>query len=299
MLALRSTLVVDALDAPALRAARTTAADAVLIDLAYPSVQGRRGEARAQARRAAQAIAKAGRPVLARVSSTVTDEMEADLDAVVGAWLTAVVLSDTEQSQDARDTDVQIRKREMRARLTPGRIRLIPEIESAEALAVLPGILRSVDRFGAVMLSLTGLREDLRLGARASAVYEHAMADVAIAAHTVRLPWALNVEHHRPELTAMPARAHDFGAAGVTVHHEGTARGMNSLFTPDPTEVAIARAILVEWEAVRARGEWAGVVAGEVIEAPATDRAVDRRSVRRARALLEQVAAIEARERAG
>lgn len=298
MLALRSTLLVDALDAPALAAARSTAADAVLIDLARPSTHGRRAEARANARRAAAAIAKAGRPVFVRVSSTVTGEMEADLDATVGGWLAAVVLADTEQPQDARDADVQIRKREMRQRLTPGGIRLIPEIESAEALAGLPGILRAVDRFGAVALSLDGLREDLRLGPRATALYDHAMADVAIAAHTARLPWLLNMEHHRPELAQMPARAHDFGAAGVTVQQEAAARGMNSLFTPDPTEVALARAILVEWEAVRARGEWAGVIAGEVLESPVTDRGVDRRSVRRARALLEQVAAIEAREAA-
>ncbi|MDA0271121.1 MAG: aldolase/citrate lyase family protein [Chloroflexi bacterium] len=298
MLALRSILVIDALDTAALAAARTTAADAVLIDLAHPALHGRRTEARTSARRAAQAIAKAGRPVIARVSSTVTVEMEPDLDAVIGGWLTAVMLADTEQPQDARDADVQIRKREMRAHLTPGSIRLIAEVESSEALALLPQILRAVDRFGAVALSVDGLREDLRLGSRALALYDHAMADVAIAAHTARLPWIANVEHHRPEFAALPARAHDFGAAGVTVHHEASARGMNSLFAPDPTEVAIARAIVTEWTAVRRRGGWSGVVAGEVLESPVTDRSVDRRSVRRARALLDQVEAIEACERA-
>ena len=224
--------------------------------------------------------------------------MEADLDALVGAWLGAVVLTGAEVPQDVRDADVQIRKREMRLGLTPGGIRLIPEIDSAEGLAALPKILDAVDRHAAVALSAEGLRIDLRLGARASALYDHAMADIAIHADTARLPWVLTLDAHRPEWASLPTRAHDFGAAGIALHDETAVRGMNALFTPDPTEVAIARAMLVEWERVRKAGGWVGVVAGEVIEASTTDRLVDRRTVRRARALIAYADVIAAREAA-
>lgn len=297
MLALRSLLVVSALDAPALTAAASSAADAVVIDLARPTVAGKREEARALAAKHAKAIAKTGRPVFARVADTRSQEMEADLDALVGAWLGAIVLTGAEVPQDVRDADVQIRKREMRLGLTPGGIRLIPEIDSAEGLAALPKILDAVDRHAAVALSAEGLRIDLRLGARASALYDHAMADIAIHADTTRLPWVLTVDAHRPEWASLPTRAHDFGAAGIALHDETAVRGMNALFTPDPTEVAIARAMLVEWERVRKAGNWVGVVAGEVIEASTTDRLVDRRTVRRARALVTLADAIEARDR--
>ncbi len=297
MLALRSLLVISALDVQALAAATRSAADAVVIDLARPAVVGQRAEARALAAKHAKAIAKAGRPVFARVADTRSRAMEDDLDVVVGPWLAAVVLAGTEVPQDARDADVQIRKREMRLGLTPGGIRLIPEIDSAEGLAALPRILEAVDRHSAVALSAEGLRLDLRLGERASTLYEHAMADVAIHADTARLPWLLSLEAHRPEWASLPARAHDFGAAGAATHDETTVRGLNALFAPDPTEVAIARAMLTEWERVRSDGAWVGVVAGEVLESPTTDRIVDRRTVRRARALVGLAAAIEARER--
>lgn len=296
MLALRSLLVVSALDAPALTAAARSAADGVVIDLARPAVVGKREQARALAAKHARAIARTGRPVYARVSDTRSHAMEADLDAIVADWLTAVILTGTEVPQDARDADVQIRKREMRLTLIPGNIRLIPEIDSAEGLAALPKILEAVDRHAAVALSAEGLRLDLRLGERASTLYEHAMADIAIHADTMRLPWLLSLGSHRPEWASLPARAHDFGAAGVALQDETAVRGMNALFAPDPTEVEIARTMLSEWERVRSAGEWTGVVAGEVLEASTTDRLVDRRSVRRARAIVAIADAIARRE---
>lgn len=299
MLALRSILVIDALDAGALKAAASSAADAVLIDLAHPSVHGQRPEARAQTARRGKAIAKGGRPVLVRVSDARSGEMAADIEAIVGDWLTGVILAGVEEPQDARDADVQIRKWEMRRKRTPGETVLVPEVDSAEGLVGLFRMLTAVDRFGAVSLSVDGLRADLRLGPAATGLYDHAMAEVAIAADAARLPWVLHVSHHRPGVERMPSRAHAFGAAGVTVHSEGEARGMNSLFAPGEAEVTIARAMVAEWARLRKRGERLGVVAGEVVEAPGYDRLVDRRTVRRAQSLLDVADAIARREAAG
>lgn len=304
MLALRSTLVIDALDEGALKAAARSAADAVLIDLAHPSLHGQREQARGSAARHARAIAKTGRPVLVRISDSRSGEMEADVAAMVqasrsGGGLSGVVISGVEEPQDARDADVLVRKYEMRSKLVPGEIDLLPEIDSAEGLVALHQILLSVDRLRAIVLSVDGLRRDLRLGAGANALYDHAMAEVAIAADSARMPWLVHVAHHRPGVEVIPTRAHEFGAAGVTVHNEGEARGMNSLFMPDPSEVTIARAMVAEWERVRKRGGRLGVVAGEVVEAPGYDRLVDRRTVRRARVLLELADAIGQREAIG
>ena len=296
MLALRSTLVIDPLDETALSAAARSVADAIVIDLAAPGVHGERSRARANATKAIASIAAAGRPVHARVSDTRSGELEADLDAVVGAHLAAIVLSGAAVPQDVRDIDVAIRKREMRGGIAPGGIRLIPEIDSAEGLTQLARMLEAVDRHSAVALSLDGLRDDLRLGDGAAPLYEHAMADVAVIARASGLPWVLSMTHRRPETGRLPGRAHEFGAAGVTVHDEPTASEMNALFAPDPIDVAVARATVAEWERLRARGEWVGVVAGAMPEAATYDRLVDRRTVRRARAFLAYVEAIERRE---
>ena len=299
MLALRSTLVIDGLDDAALAAAPRSAADAIAIDLASPAVHGDRARARANARRRIRAIAEAGRPVHVRISDTRSGEMDGDLDAVTSEYLAAIVLSGAELPQDVRDVDVAVRKREMRLAIDPGRIRLIAEIDSAEGLTHLARILNAVDRHGAVALSIDGLRDDLRLGDRAATLYDHAMADLAVAAHTAGLPWVLATTHHRPETASLPTRAHDFGAAGVTVRDESAVRGMNALFTPDPVEVVVARAMLVEWTRIRGCGGWVGVVAGEMPEAATYDRLVDRRTVRRARALVALADAIAQRAAAG
>ena len=300
MLALRSTLVIEALDVAALDAATRSRADAIAIDLAAPGVHGRRVEARANAQRAIAAIAATGRPVHVRVSDTRSGELDADLDAIVsasvGAHLAAIVLSGAEVPQDVRDIDVAIRKREMRLGIDPGSIRLIPEIDSAEGLTHLGRILAAVDRHSAVALSVDGLRDDLRLGDRAATLYEHAMADLTIAADMAHLPWLLAITHHRPETEALRSSAHHLGAAGVTVRDEDDVAAINALFAPDPTEVAVARATLLEWERVRERGEWVGVVAGAMPEASTYDRLVDRRTVRRARVLIAAADAITARE---
>ncbi len=299
MLALRSIMVIDALDEGAMKAAVRTVADAVLIDLAHPSMHGQRDEARRLAKRYAQAIAKAGRPVLVRVSDARSGEMAADVEAIVGPWLTGVVVSSVEEPQDLRDADVLVRKFEVRSKRVPGETDLLPELDSAEGLVALPRILAAIDRARAVVLSVDGLRRDLRLGSGAGALYEHAMSEVAIHADAARLPWVVHVQHHQPGAERFPVLAHDFGAVGVTVHREGEAQGMNSLFAPGASEVAIARAMVAEWDRVRRRGGVLGVVAGEAVEAPGYDRLVDRRTVRRARVLLELVEAIERRVASG
>jgi citrate lyase beta subunit len=300
MLALRSTLLIDGLDEAGLADAARSGADAVAIDLASPAVHGQRPRARDHAQRAIVAIAAAGRPVHVRVADTRSGELEADLNALVadgvGEHVAAIILSGAEIPQDVRDADVAIRKREMHAGIEPGRIRLIPEIDSAEGLSHLSRILGAVDRHSAVTLSIDGLREDMDLGNRAGALFDHAMADLAVAAHTARLPWIVSVRHHRPETAGLAQRAHDLGAAGALVQDEDDARAMNALFAPDPVEVAVARATIAEWERLRTANEWVGVIAGEMPEAATYDRLVDRRTVRRARALIAHADAVAARE---
>jgi len=106
MLALRSVLAIPGSDAAAMVAARQSAADAIALDLASPALHRDRTGARAVVAEAIEAIGATGRPVIARVSSARSGELEADLAAAVGSRLTAVVLTGAEEPQDARDADV-------------------------------------------------------------------------------------------------------------------------------------------------------------------------------------------------
>jgi citrate lyase beta subunit len=291
MLALRSILAIRGADEALYAGARSTAADAVLFDLATPEVLAGLAAARRLAAEQIDPAARAKRTVLVRVGDARSREMEEDLEAVVGTGLAAVVLAGAEVPQDVRDADVAIRKREMRRGLTPGAVRLVPEVDSAAGLRALPAHLAAVDRHAAVALHLDGLRFHMQLGDRAEALHDHAMADVALAARAVGLPWVLTGFDPRRGSGSVATRAHDFGAVGVEVRNEAEARGMNALFTPTPEDVAAARAAIQEWERLRSRGQWIGTV-----EASGGPRLVDRRTVRLARAVVAMADAIERRE---
>lgn len=292
MLALRSSLLIDALDADALRAAEATAADAVAIDLASPVAAEARADARRAANRALLAIAATGRPVHVRVSDTRSGETEGDIMSVVRAGLSAVVLAGAERPQDARELDVAIRKQEMRRNIEPGTVRLIAEVDSAAGLRALPGILDSIDRHSAVTLHAPLFAA--RLGTRgpltgATALLEHAMAEIAVTTSAAGIAWTLAVpDADAATRAALANRAHALGAAGVLVASEAEAQGFNRLFAPDEAAVATARAVVAEWEALRARDAEVGVAAGQV---------VDRRTMRLARNVIARADAVAARER--
>ena len=271
-------------------AAAGSRADAVLIDLAAP-VPVRRGDARAQAAAATVRLATAGRLVQTRVSSAASGELAADVEAVVGPSIEAIVLSGAEQPQDVRDADVAIRRHEMRLGLTPGAIRLIPEIDSAAGLQSLGGLLAAVDRHGAVLLDIDAWLDDLGVPAtapaRADVLAGHALAWVAVAARVAGLPWLIAASGSEAGArAAIATQAHAAGATGCVVMAEPEVAGLNELFLPDPGAIAVARQVVAEWERVRSRGDLSGVVEG---------RLVDRRTVRRARQFIATAEQIEAR----
>jgi citrate lyase subunit beta/citryl-CoA lyase len=276
-LALRTSLL---LDAGAGAPPTETAADAVALDLALPTARGHDAARKAVAA-ATRTLADAGRDVHARVSAARSGELDADLLASVGTPLTAVVLAGTEIPQDVRDADVGIRRHEMRLGIEPGTVRLIAEIDSAAGLSAVAAILKAVDRHSAVALNTDGLDSDLRLAGAATPALDHAMWDLALAAAAARLPWTVTAPAATPDDRArLAARAHEFGASGVTVTAETEVRGLNALFTPAAEAIAEARAAVA---AARARGR--------------AREDIDRRALRRARTLLARVEAIERRER--
>ena len=291
-LAVRTSLLVDALAAPALAAAAGSAADAVVIDAASAAAYARRADARRGGNHALLAIAETGRPVHARVSDLRSGETEGDVMSLVRAGLTAVVLSSVERPQDVRDLDVMVRKQEMRRGIEPGSVRLVTEIDSAEGLRALDRILAAVDRHSAVSLNVSGLAASMRLpGTSAShlTLIEHAMAEVALTCAARSLAWTVAAPTADPGSRAEVAnRAWAMGASGVTVASEAEAGGFTRLFTPRPEDLEAARAVIAGWETISTTESQSGVLDGILI---------DRRALRHARTAAATAAAIEARER--
>ena len=291
MIALRSVLQLQPLDASAARAVRACAADAVLLDLAGAQAFGDRAGARRAARALAAAAAGAGCGVLVRASAARSGELAADLEAVltrgVAAGVGAVVLARSAEPQDARTADVAIRRQEVRAGVEPGSVRLVAEIASAAALRALDAQLAAIDRHGAILLDAVAFAADLGLpGVHAGALRE-ALAACGRAAAAAELPWLVAT----PGLAggaraAVATLAREAGASGVVVEIEAEAAGFNALFAPDPARVAAAQRVVAAWERRRAHAPEV-LVDGVVIDA---------RAARRAAALVAAAAAIALRE---
>ncbi len=291
MTALRSLLrIVNGTDA-SYEAACTTAADTILVDLDASAIPRERSRARRALRQHSLKIATANIPLVVRVGDTRSGEIDADLDATASKSVFAVILSATDEPQDARDADMAIRRREMRLGITPGTLRLICEIDSATGLAALPRTLEAVDRHLAVML--TPLAIAMEIGSPMSAaaggstysgietLVDHVMSQTALTTAIFELPWLISAPTANPaRRAALATRAHQLGATGIVISSEAEARGTNVLFTPDPDQLATMHAVLTEWERLRKIGRWSGEIDG---------KRVDRRTVRRARALFARL----------
>lgn len=295
MVAIRSILLIRGTNPGTYEAAAQTSADAVVLDLAAADTHHERVALRALAARHAPLIAKRGREVHVRVSSAPSGELDADVEAVVSASVRAVLLTGAEEPQDVRDADIAIRQREMRRKLEPGHVRLIPEIDTAAGIRALPQLIAAVDRHAGIALNLELLAHDLGVAPPAGnlaptmPLLEHAMAAVAFDAAAAGLPWLVLAPHaDHGTRSALATRAHGMGASGAYVRSESEAAGFRQLFSTPRARVEQARAVLDEWERVRTASEWTGVVDGEL---------VDRRSVRRARRIVAQDAEYQSQDR--
>lgn len=293
MIALRSLLQLQPLDAGAARAVRASAADAMLLDLAGAQAFGDRAGARRAARALAAAATGAGYGVLLRASSARSGELVADLEAVLARSVTervgGVVLARSNEAQDARTADVAIRRQEMRAGVEPGSVRLIAEVATAAGLGTLAAQLAAVDRHGAILLDTPAFAKDLGLPEVQPAALGAALAACGRSAAVAELPWLIAAPGLASGMrAALATAAREAGACGVVVEHEAEAAGFNALFTPDPARVEAARRVATAWERRRAYAPEL-LVDGVVI---------DTRAARRAAALVAAAAAIAHRERA-
>ena len=231
------------MNADALRKAAASTADAVTLDLV--SDEARTFNTRA-ARAALRTLTAAGRTVDIRLGPARSERADIQLDALLDSGhassVRALLLASPRTPQDVRDADVAIRKREMRADVEPGSIRLITEIASAITLRDLAALVEAVDRHGALALNVDALAADLRLPAgsvvtggaatgSAATVIDHAMAQLAIHAAAAKLPWVVLAPSVASGVRAeLAGRAFEHGAAGVYVASATETRGLNALF---------------------------------------------------------------------
>jgi citrate lyase subunit beta/citryl-CoA lyase len=258
-----------------LQRAPKAGADIVAIDLEDAVPAGEKREARKLVRSSLAALAEAGATVFVRVNDVHTGRTRGDLMEIVRAGLAGVVHPKTNQPQDLRDLDVLLREAEVRNKVRPGDIAVIPLIESPRAILRCEEIARSIDRV--VALSLGGEDYATELGvprgdealAYARGVIVTVAAALGIAAIDTPYP-AIDDERGLVREAKLAAA---MGFKGKYVIHPGQVAAVNKTFSPSAAEVAQAR-LIVE-AAARAAKQRKGTVAlgGQLIDAPIVERA--------------------------
>jgi len=229
----RSLLYVPGSNARALEKARGLTADMLIIDLEDAVPADRKAEARG-AMRAAVASGFPGKRVAVRINGTGSDHQPADLEALAGLGLDAVVLPKVDAPSD----------------LDPARalgVPLLAMIETPAAIYAAREIAADPATRG-LIAGLNDLAHELRLpdGMDRGAM-SHAIQAIVLAARAGGV-WAFDGVYNRIDdaagFAAEAGEGRRLGFDGKTLIHPTQVDPCNAAFAPSPREIAEAEALV-------------------------------------------------------
>jgi len=250
-------------------------ADVIVVDLEDAVPAGEKREARRLVRSLLPSLAGGPAAVYVRLNNIHTGLARGDLMDVVRPGLAGVVHPKTDQPQDLRDLDVLLREAEVRNRVRPGDVAVIPLIETPRAILRCHDIARATDRVAA--LSLGGEDYTAELGVpRSDEALAYARGVIVTVAAALGVP---AVDTPCPAIDderglAREAKlARSMGFRGKYVIHPDHVALVNRVFSPGADQIAASRRIVDA--ARRAEKQRKGSVAldGMMIDAPVVERA--------------------------
>jgi citrate lyase subunit beta/citryl-CoA lyase len=260
-----------------LQKAPSSGADAIVIDLEDAVPAKEKATARKLAREAVRnAAAQDGAPATwVRVNNVGTGMARADLTAVVRTGLRGVVHPKTERPQDLRDLDVLLREAEVRNKVRPGDIAVIPLIETPGAVLDLTRIATAIDRV--VGLSFGGEDYATALGVpRSDEALAYARGVIVMTAAALGLA-AIDTPYPTMDdekgLTREAKFAAAMGFAGKYVIHPGQIAPVQKAFSPTRDEIAWAERVVAAATRAEKSGRGAVSLDGKMIDAPIVARA--------------------------
>jgi citrate lyase subunit beta/citryl-CoA lyase len=227
-------------------------------------------------------LAASGIPVIPRVNSLDTEWLEADLAAVVGPTIFGISVGKVRNAGDISAVSQLVCELEQRAGLTVGTLRLLPWIETAEAIVNVSAICRASERIVAVAFGGEDFANDLgieRLEDEMQVAYaRQALCVAARAAHVPALDTPYFKLRDLEGLRESSLRAKSIGFKGRFAIHPEQLATLDECFLPSAQEIAHAERVVAAYEEAEVRGRASTSLDGWVIDVPV---------VKRARALLE------------
>ena len=227
-------------------------------------------------------LAASGVPVIPRVNALETEWIEEDLAAVVGPHVYAVSVGKVRTAGDVSAVSQRIGALEGRLGVALDTVKLVPWIETAEAIVNCEAICRASERVVAVAFGGEDFTNDMgveRLEDESQVSYARQRICVsARAAHVLALDTPYFKLRDASCLTANALAAKSIGFKGKFAIHPEQIAAINECFSPSAEEIAHAERVVAAFAEAEARGRGSTSLDGWVIDVPV---------VKRARALLE------------
>jgi citrate lyase subunit beta / citryl-CoA lyase len=272
----RSLLFVPATAEKFVARAHTRGADVIILDLEDSIPPNAKEEARAALPAAARQVRAGGPEVCVRINRPLELAVP-DILAAVLPEVSALMLPKAMGPEHVRLLAELVSAREAALGLSPGQVRLIPVVETAESLPLLPEIARASPRVAAIGVGAEDLCTELEAEPGADALYVFGMQVVAAARAAGVLPMGSigpfadfsDLEAYRASLRR--SRRLGFGCAACI--HPSQVAPINEEYGPSPAEVDRARRMIGAFEAALAEGRGAVAFDGQMIDLPVVDRA--------------------------
>lgn len=284
MTMLRSLLFVPGNKTNMLSKAEHVAADVVLPDMEDSVPDAEKANARETIAAALPRLRNFQQRIVPRVNSLATGWLEADLKAVIGPEIYGISVGKVHDAGDIATISVLIGKLERQAGLEVGRLKLIPWIETAQAIVHCYEICTASRRIIGAAFGGEDFTHDLRidrLDDESQLVYARsALCTAARAAGVAALDTPYFKFRDLEGLRASSLAGKQIGFKGRFAIHPDQIPAINECFSPSAAEIEHARRVVAAFEEAERRGRASTSLDGRVIDVPV---------VKRARALLESV----------
>ena len=232
-------------------------------------------------------LAATGVPVIPRVNSLDTGLLGDDLSAVVGPHIYGVSVGRMDNPEIVAEVVDVLDRVESDAGVERGTTRLVPWIESAEAIVKAYDICRSSERIVAVALGAEDFTNDMEIKRTDSdselAYARGAIAVAARAAGVLALDTPFFAFRDPVALKANSEMSRAIGFKGRFAIHPAQLDIINGVYSPSEEDIAQAQREIEAFEEAAAMGRGSTSLDGKVIDVPV---------VKRAQALLERARAM-------
>jgi citrate lyase subunit beta / citryl-CoA lyase len=251
--------------------------DAFVPDMEDSVPPGEKGNAREAIRAFLPQLAATGIPVIPRVNALETDWIEADLGAVVGPHVLGVSVGKVRDAGDVSAISRLIAALEARAGLAEGTVKLLPWIETAEAVVNCDAICRASERISGLAFGGEDFTNDMgieRLEDESQVLYARSRICIAArAAHVLALDTPYFKLRDPDGLRTNALRAKSLGFKGKFAIHPDQIAALNETFSPSEQEVAHARRVIAAYDEAERAGRGSTSLDGWVIDVPVVKRA--------------------------